>query len=264
MTIIYPPPADQLFFVAGPCGMESLQMMLETAHFLAEEARILQRTVIFKASFDKANRTRGDAWRGPGLQQGLEWLAEVRQQTGLWVLTDVHEPSQCAEAATVADVLQIPAFLCRQTDLIQSASATGRIVNIKRGQFLDPKRTLYLLQKSGSQTWLTERGSCFGYGDLVFDPRSLIWMKATGATVLFDCTHSLQTPTGGETGGTRSFCAPLARAAAAVGIDGLYAELHPSPQNAKSDSATQLSFQEFDRIAHQVIAIDEKRRELAP
>lgn len=251
---------EQLFFVAGPCGMESLQMMLEIAHFLAEEAQALKHPIIFKASFDKANRTQAKAWRGPGLTKGLEWLAEVGAQTGLPLLTDVHECDQCAPVAEVAEVLQIPAFLCRQTDLIASAARTGKIVNIKRGQFLDPRRAAHLVDKSGPKTWLTERGTCFGHGDLVFDPRSLLWMQSTHVPILFDCTHSLQTPFGDETGGHREFAAPLARAAAAVGIDGLYAEVHPDPKNAQSDAQTQLSPKEFARIAREVIAIDAERR----
>jgi 2-dehydro-3-deoxyphosphooctonate aldolase (KDO 8-P synthase) len=176
----------------------------------------------------------------------------------------VHEPWQCAPAAEVADVLQIPAFLCRQTDLVVAAARTGRPVNLKRGQFLDPRRVGLLVEKvaqAGGTAWVTERGTTFGHGDLVLDPRSLVWMAASGAPVLYDCTHTVQAPGGEEraTGGRREMIRPLARAAAAVGVDGFYAEVHPDPPRARSDAATQLSPAEFARLVADVTAIDAAR-----
>lgn len=249
------------FFVAGPCVIESPGQLLETASALAA----LGLPLVFKASFDKANRSSADAYRGPGLEAGLAALAEVKARTGLPILTDVHEPWQCAPAAEVADVLQVPAFLCRQTDLVVAAARTGRPVNLKRGQFLDPRRMGLLVEKvtaAGGTAWVTERGTTFGHGDLVLDPRALVWMAASGAPVLYDCTHSVQAPAGEgrATGGLREMIRPLARAAAAVGVAGFYAEVHPDPPRAKSDAATQLAPDELTRLAAEVLAIDAARR----
>lgn len=202
--------AQRPLYVAGPCVIEGPEMLMRCAEAVAQIGARFDVPVIFKASYDKANRTHARAYRGPGLEAGLSMLAQVRAQTGLRVLTDVHRPEDCAAVAEVVDVLQIPAFLCRQTDLIEAAGATGRPVNLKRGQFLDPRQMGFVADKlrhAGGEPWLTERGGCFGYGDLVFDPRSLVWMAQTGAPVLYDCTHSLQQPVGGaaQTQGLREF-----------------------------------------------------------
>ncbi len=248
-------------FIAGPCVLEDRDTVFAVADFLAG----LNRPVVFKASFDKANRSSADAHRGPGLDAGLELLAAVRARTGLPVLTDVHEPGQCALVAQVVDVLQIPAFLCRQTDLVVAAASTGKPVNLKRGQFLDPRRMGFVVDKvrrAGGQPWVTERGTTFGHGDLVLDPRALVWLQATGAPVVYDCTHSVQTPSGDAptTGGARAMALPLARAAAAVGVDAFFAEVHPDPARAWSDADTQLDFATFRRLVSEVSAIDAARR----
>jgi 2-dehydro-3-deoxyphosphooctonate aldolase (KDO 8-P synthase) len=252
------------FWVAGPCVVEDRDQVMAVAEVVAA----LPGRRWFKASFDKANRSSAGAFRGPGLEAGLAVLDEVRQVHDLPILTDVHLPEQCAPAAEVADVLQIPAFLCRQTDLVEAAARTGRIVNIKRGQFLDPRRMHLLVEKveaAGGRAWVTERGTTFGHGDLVFDPRALVWMRAAGAPVLYDCTHSVQAPGGAgrETEGRRDLAHPLARAAAAVGVDGFYAEVHPDPPNARSDAATQLDFDGFARLVREVTAITHARAEAA-
>lgn len=251
-----------LVFVAGPCVIEHRAQTLQVAEVVAEIAAQTGVPVIFKASFDKANRSHRDAFRGPGLHAGLNILSEVKRQFGLPVLTDVHRPEQCAVAAEVVDVLQVPAFLCRQTDLLQAAGATGLPVNLKRGQFLDPRRMGLALEKIGPRAWLTERGTTFGHGDLIFDPRSLLWMRETGAPVLYDATHSVQSPSGvgPTTGGHRGLALPLARAAVAVGIDGLFAEVHLDPPNAKSDAATQLTPAAFAELVRQALRIDAARR----
>lgn len=254
--------ATRPFFIAGPCVLEDEGTVLETARFLAS----LRLPLVFKGSFDKANRSSLRGHRGPGLVKGLRLLAQVRETTGLRVLTDVHEPGQCAPAAEVADLLQVPAFLCRQTDLIAAAAATGRPVNLKRGQFLDPRRMSLVVEKARSAGpgpfLVTERGTTFGHGDLVLDPRALVWLRQSGAPVLYDCTHTLQLPggPGEETGGLRDLALPLARAAAAVGVSGFYAEVHPDPARAKSDAATQLDFATFERLVREVQAIDAARR----
>lgn len=250
-----------LVFMAGPCVIEDLDQTLAVAARLSH----LKVPLIFKASFDKANRTHVDAYRGPGLKGGLSVLAEVKTRYGLPVMTDVHLPSQCCEVAKVVDVIQIPAFLCRQTDLLAAAADTGLPVHVKRGQFLDPRSLAHVLGKiPEAEVWLCERGTSFGHGDLVFDPRALVWMRETGAPVVFDCTHANQQPgAGAQTGGgDRTLALILARAAAAVGIDALFAEVHLDPQNAMSDAATQLSFPQFERLVREVTAIDAARRSL--
>ncbi len=246
------------FFVAGPCVIEDEATTFEAARALAQIARDTGIELIFKASFDKANRSSLHAFRGPGLAQGLRILAEVKRRYGLRLLTDVHHPEQCGPAAEVCDVLQVPAFLCRQTDLLVAAGATGRTVNVKRGQFLDPRSVGQIVEKVGGNAWLTERGTTFGHGDLVFDPRNLVWMRTAGVPVLYDCTHTVQWPgaPGETTGGHRELALPLARAAAAVGVDGYYAEVHPEPARARSDAATQLDPATFRRLVDQVLAIE--------
>lgn len=264
---VLPPAGDghPLFFVAGPCVIDDADLTLAVAAQLAA----LKLPLIFKASFDKANRSSGEAYRGPGLVAGLNVLAEVKDRHGLPILTDVHLPEQCEPAAEVADVLQIPAFLCRQTDLIWAAARTGRVVNVKRGQFLDPRRMSYIVEKTQqngpTECWLTERGTAFGHGDLVFDPRALVWMKATGVPVLYDCTHSVQQPggSGPTTGGARELALPLARAAAAVGVHGFYAEVHADPTRARSDADTQLTVAQFTDLVRVVTAIHAARMESA-
>lgn len=248
------------FYVAGPCVIESRDQVFAAAEAVAAVAREFGVPVIFKASYDKANRTHDNAFRGPGLEAGLALLAEVRAHTGLPLLTDVHLPAECAPAAAVVDVLQVPAFLCRQTDLVRAAGATGRPVNLKRGQFLDPRQMGFVADKvraAGGVPWVTERGTSFGHGDLVLDPRSLVWLAETGAPVLYDCTHSVQVPGGGQptTGGQRALAWPLARAAAAVGVDGFYAEVHPDPTQARSDAATQLDPAGLRRLVGETLAV---------
>jgi 2-dehydro-3-deoxyphosphooctonate aldolase (KDO 8-P synthase) len=231
--------------VAGPCGLESEELALEVASGVASAAEALGYDWVFKASFDKANRTAGTTWRGPGLSEGLRILAAVRDATGARLLTDIHEPTQAAAVAEVVDVLQIPAFLCRQTDLLLAAGATGRTVNLKKGQFLAPWQTGPAVQKlrdgGASEVWLTERGTSFGHGDLVVDFRGLPAMQATGCPVIFDATHSAQRPGahGERSGGDRSVVPVLTRAAAGAGFDGLFVEVHPDPAQARSDADTQ-------------------------
>jgi 2-dehydro-3-deoxyphosphooctonate aldolase (KDO 8-P synthase) len=223
----------------------------------------LQIPAIFKASFDKANRTAGSSFRGPGLPRGLEILAAVKEKTGLPLLTDVHEPQQCAEVAKVCEILQIPAFLCRQTDLTEAAAATGRVVNIKKGQFLSPWATKHLADKvrnvAGSgEVLLTERGASFGYGSLVVDMRSFPIMREYCDGVVYDATHSLQLPSSGgaKTGGQREFIATLARAAMATGaVDGLFVEIHPEPEKSPSDADNILPLDDLQGLLQELAAI---------
>jgi len=246
--------------ISGNCVLESLDTALRTAEHVAEMAHRHGFTPVFKASFDKANRSRGSSFRGPGLDQGLNWLAEVHKQTGLPLLTDVHLPNQCEPAAQVVDILQIPAFLCRQTDLLEAAAATGKIVNVKKGQFLAPeamRNAIGKIRDTGNNSVLiTERGSCFGYGDLVVDYRGFAELR-TQAPLIFDATHSAQRPAGatGVTGGDRRLALPLARAAMAVGVDGLFAEVHPDPDQAQSDAANALNFALLDQLLASCSAI---------
>lgn len=229
------------FVIAGPCVLESLGLALETASHLAEIAAQRSLTVIFKSSFDKANRSALSSFRGPGLEQGLEWLATVKERTGLPVVTDIHEPRQAGIAARVADVLQIPAFLCRQTDLLTAAGETGRIVNVKKGQFLAPwdmRPVVEKLRATGNgRIWLTERGASFGYNNLVVDYRSLPIMSELGHPVVFDATHSVQLPggKGHASDGQRQFVPTLSRAAVAAGCRGVFLEVHPRPEEALCD-----------------------------
>ncbi|HEX9602520.1 MAG TPA: 3-deoxy-8-phosphooctulonate synthase [Myxococcales bacterium] len=240
-------PGHPLLLIAGPCVIEGEAQTLAAARKVADVAQRHGLPAVFKCSFDKANRTSGKSFRGPGLTQGLRVLARVKQETGLPVLTDVHEVAQCAPAAEVADVLQIPAFLCRQTDLLLAAGGTGRAVNVKKGQFLAPsdmKNVVAKLLEAGCRDMLlTERGVTFGYHDLVVDFRGLIALRKL-APVCFDATHSVQQPggQGDRTGGDRTLAPPLARAAAAVGIDALFCEVHEDPDRALSDGPNSLTF----------------------
>jgi len=231
-----------MLLIAGPCVIESE----EHAHFMARSIQQIAGDFIFKASFDKANRTSVDSYRGPGLKEGLRILAGIRQATGLEILTDIHTPDQAGPAAEAVDILQIPAFLCRQTDLLVEAGRTGKAVNIKKGQFMAPQDMRYSVDKvrsTGNQkVMVTERGSSFGYGNLVVDMRGLVTMRELGVPVIFDATHSVQLPSaaGGVSGGQPQFIEPLARAAVAVGVDGIFVEVHDRPEEALSDGANAL------------------------
>lgn len=244
------------FLVAGPCVIEPGDLLPRTADALAGLGRRLGIPVCFKASFDKANRASPAAARGPGLEAGLEALAGVRASSGLPVLTDVHLPEQAARAGAVVDALQVPAFLCRQTDLLAACGATGRPVNVKKGQWLHPAGMAGAVEKvraaGGTDVAVTERGTCFGYGDLVVDFRNLALMAAaTGCPVVFDATHSVQQPgqgAGGTSGGQREHIPALLRAAAAAGVDGFFIETHPDPARAHSDPATQWPLDQLEEL----------------
>ncbi len=248
-------------FIAGPCVIESRDHALKMGELVARIGAELRVNIVFKASYDKANRTSIHSFRGPGLEEGLRILADVKKQTGLPVLSDVHETAQAQAAGEVLDILQIPAFLCRQTDLIVAAVKTGKAVGVKKGQFLSPEETKNILDKAeelgSSKLFLTERGSSFGYQNLVVDMRSFPMMRAYGAPVVYDITHSMQRPGGAgtETAGTRQFARPLARAAAATGVDGFFMEVHDDPSKAKSDRATQLDPETAKRTIREILAI---------
>ena len=248
-------------FIAGPCVIESEELALDVARRLAAMAHRLGLPLLFKASFDKANRSSIRSYRGPGLDEGLRVLRRVREETGLPLLTDVHEPAQCGPAAEVCDVLQIPAFLCRQTDLLLAAARTGRAVNVKKGQFLAPEDARHAVDKAAAvgnhRVFVTERGVSFGYHNLVVDMRAFTLLHDHGIPVVFDVTHSLQLPGKGDgvTGGDRRFAEPLARAAVAAGADGLFMEVHPDPDRALSDAATQLTFDRAEALAISALEI---------
>jgi 2-dehydro-3-deoxyphosphooctonate aldolase (KDO 8-P synthase) len=235
-----------LVFIVGPCVIESPSHTLGLAAAVREIGVRAGVPVIFKASYDKANRTSGTSFRGPGLESGLQTLAEVRARTGLPILTDIHEPAHAAPAAAVADVLQIPAFLARQTDLITAAARTGKAVNVKKGQFLAPNDMRHVIAKitaAGNQSVLvTERGACFGYNNLVVDMRAFPMLRALGYPVIFDVTHSLQLPGAGDgvTAGLAEYIEPLAAAGVAAGVDGVFIEVHEEPATAKSDAGNAL------------------------
>jgi len=236
--------AGPLLVVAGPCVVESAELCLTVAARLKDLTAARGLPFVFKASYRKANRSSGASFAGLPGDEGLEALARVKRELGVPVLTDVHETGEVAAAAEVADVLQIPAFLCRQTALLEAAARSGRAVNVKKGQFLAPADMRQAVDKvtaaGGERLMLTERGTTFGYGDLVVDLRGLVTMREFGWPVLYDATHSLQRPGGAETGGDRRFAFPLMRAAVACGVDGLFFEAHPDPEKALSDAATQL------------------------
>ncbi|HVA01036.1 MAG TPA: 3-deoxy-8-phosphooctulonate synthase [Terriglobia bacterium] len=247
-----------LFVIAGPCVIESEAHALLMAKRLAAHARRLTIPYIFKASYDKANRTSGSSYRGPGLARGLEILARIKKEVGVPVLTDVHDVSQVGPAAEVCDVLQIPAFLCRQTDLLREAGRSGAVVNLKKGQFLSPwdlRHAVEKIEKTGNHRILiTERGTTFGYNNLVVDMRGLAVMREWGYPVVLDCTHALQLP-GGEgerSGGQPRFIETLARAGVAVGADGVFMEVHDHPEKALSDGATALSLERFAPMARKL------------
>jgi 2-dehydro-3-deoxyphosphooctonate aldolase (KDO 8-P synthase) len=250
-----------LLIIAGPCVMDSENLTLSIAARLAQIAAELGVQLIFKASFDKANRTSVDAYRGPGLDRGLEILQKVKQSTGLPVTTDIHVPNQAAPVGRVCDLIQIPAFLARQTDLLLAAAATGRPVHVKKGQFLAPwdmKHVVGKLDSGGCRhVLLGERGTFFGYGRLVNDMRSIPQMQALGVPVIFDATHSVQEPggLGSATGGNRAMVEPLARAAVALGVDGLFFETHPNPDASPSDGPNMIPLDQFAGLLRRLSAI---------
>jgi 2-dehydro-3-deoxyphosphooctonate aldolase (KDO 8-P synthase) len=258
--------ANPLPVIAGPCVIESAELTFGVAGTVAAMARRLGLAAIFKASFDKANRSSGETFRGPGLVEGLRILAEAGRRSGLPLLTDVHEPSQCEAVAAVCDVIQIPAFLCRQTDLVLAAARTGRSLNIKKGQFMAPDDMRRIVDKAKSagneRVTVTERGASFGYHNLVVDMRAFAWMRRDGIATIYDVTHSLQLPGAAADGsaGRREFAEPLARAAVAAGADGVFLEIHPDPERARSDRETQLDPQRAERLLAELVAI---RRALA-
>jgi 2-dehydro-3-deoxyphosphooctonate aldolase (KDO 8-P synthase) len=257
------------FLIAGPCMVEGDTLMLRVGEALAALAVRHGMPVCFKASFDKANRSRKGGERGPGLEEGLRALERVRAATGLPILTDIHEAGQAAAAAEVVDILQIPAFLCRQTDLLVAAGRTGRPVNIKKGQWMQPEGMLGAVEKvkgaGASDVAVTERGTFFGYGDLVVDMRSFPRMAAaTGVPVIFDATHSVQQPgqgDGGASGGLRHFIPPLLAAAAVSGADGFFLETHPDPAKAPSDAATQWPLDRLDELMDRTLDLWARARE---
>lgn len=254
-----------LFVIAGPDVLESRELALETARQLAAMARRLSIPLVYKSSYLKANRSSADAYAGPGLAAGLEILAEVKQTTGLPILTDVHSVEEVAPAAEIADVLQIPAFLSRQTFLIRAAAETGRVVNLKKGQFLAPDDMALAADKvtaaGNDKVLLTERGTTFGYHNLVVDMRGLGRMRALGWPVVFDATHSVQLPSaaGGASGGEREFVAPLARAAVAAGVDGVFLETHPDPERARCDAASQWPLVDLPALLESLLALHRVR-----
>lgn len=245
---------EDLFFILGPCVIESEHLVLDVAAEVARICRAAGVPVLFKSSFDKANRTSQDSFRGPGLREGLRILSEVKEKTGLPIVSDIHTPDQAGPAAAVLDVIQIPALLSRQTDLLVAAGRTGKVVNIKKGQFLAPEDMRHAIGKvlsTGNQRiLLTERGASFGYGDLVADMRSIVRMKPFGFPVVFDATHSSQFPGRGDgcSAGDRSFVAPLARAAVAAGADGIFMEVHPDPEQALCDGPNSLALQDLEPL----------------
>ncbi|MCL4738765.1 MAG: 3-deoxy-8-phosphooctulonate synthase [Burkholderiaceae bacterium] len=256
------------FLIAGPCVVESEQLQIDVAGQLAETARALGIAFVFKSSYDKANRSSGASFRGPGMAKGLEILAKVRREIGVPVLTDVHTEAEVADAAAVADVLQTPAFLCRQTDFIRAVARSGRPVNIKKGQFLAPQDMVNVVDKaraaareaglSEDRFLVCERGASFGYHNLVADMRSLAIMRATGAPVVFDATHSVQLPGGQGTssGGQREFVPVLARAAVGAGVAGLFMETHPDPAQALSDGPNAVPLKHMMALLEQLVALD--------
>ena len=252
--------AERLIFIAGPCVIENEDMTLEIAEGLKEITASYDVDLYFKASFDKANRTAVGSYRGPGLEKGLAILDRVRREFDVPILSDVHEVAQVAPAAQVLDVLQIPAYLSRQTDLLVAAGRTGKTVNIKKAQFMAPEDIQYAAAKvSGTgneKIWITERGACLGYHNLVVDFRSFSILEGFGYPVIFDATHSVQVPSkGGTSSGHREYVIPLARAAAAYGIDGLFTEVHPNPEQALSDGPNSLRLCDVRSLLDQVLAV---------
>jgi 2-dehydro-3-deoxyphosphooctonate aldolase (KDO 8-P synthase) len=253
---------EPLVLVAGPCVIESAAHALELGRAIAAIARDAGVPYVFKASFDKANRTSLASYRGPGLEAGLDTLRRVKDEVRVPILTDIHEPEQASRVAEVADVLQIPAFLSRQTDLLTAAARTGRVINVKKGQFLAPHDMRHVLDKvrqaGNDQVCLTERGFTFGYNNLVVDMRSFPIMRSFGAPVIFDVTHSLQLPGGGDgvSGGLSQYIEPLASAGVAAGVDGVFLEVHEDPSRARSDGPNALPLARLPRLLRQLVAIN--------
>jgi len=252
---------SQLLLIAGPCVIESESHAVETALAVRDVARRVGLPYVFKASYDKANRTSGDSFRGPGLQDGLRVLAAVRDTAGVPILTDIHEPSHAGPAAEVADILQIPAFLSRQTDLLVAAAATGRVVNIKKGQFLAPEDMRHAIAKvtgaGNSRVLVTERGVSFGYHNLIVDMRSFPILRTLGYPVIYDVTHSLQLPGAGNgvTSGQAEFIEPLASAGVAAGVDGIFMEVHERPEQARSDAQNALRLSLLEPLLTRLVRI---------
>lgn len=254
---------NKLIVIAGPCVIESEKMVLAIAQYLKNELSKFPIQLIFKASFDKANRTSLQSYRGPGIRKGLQILAKVKKETNLPILTDIHCCQQVDKINQVADIIQIPAFLSRQTDLIIAAAKTKKIINIKKGQFIAPENIKQILKKIEStgnkKILITERGACFGYNNLVVDFRAFPIMKKFGYPVIFDATHSLQKPSAasGISGGDRQFVKPLSLAAAAAGVDGFFWEVHPNPKKARSDSYTSYKLKELKKLIEKIIKVRE-------
>ena len=251
---------NKIKFIAGPCVIESAELLDTVAQKLVDINKKLGTDIIFKASFDKANRTSIHSFRGPGIDKGLQMLADVKAKYGLKLLTDIHESWQAAPTGEVVDVIQIPAFLCRQTDLLVAAAKTGKTVNIKKAQFLGGRDMQYPVEKAreagAKEVWLTERGNMMGYGNLVVDFRNISDMKELVPTVIMDCTHSVQRPDakGGKTGGDRRFVPAMALAAKAFGATGYFFEVHPTPDQGLSDAANMLELEKLEDLVKQIIA----------
>ncbi len=252
-----------LFFILGPCALESEEFVWDAAKRIKEIATKYDRPFYFKASYDKANRTSATSFRGPGVKEGTRILAEISKELGIPVTTDVHTPAEIEIAAENIDLIQIPAFLCRQTDIIEAAAKCGRTVNVKKGQFLAPWDVVNIADKLRSNGcddfYITERGTTFGYNNLVADMRSLYWMRKEGVRVIFDATHSVQRPggLGGTTGGDGELAPVLARAAVATGVDGVFLESHPNPAEAMSDGPNQIPLDQLDAVLKSLVAIDD-------
>ncbi len=260
-------PRTQFFFIAGPCLVEGKEMLQQTAGHLAELSARHGVPIVLKGSFKKANRTSGVSFSTIGEERALEILAATGQALGLPTLTDIHVPDDAALAAAYVDVLQIPAFLCRQTELIEAAAVTGKAINIKKGQFAAPEDMAHAIEKAravgGNAVMLCERGTTFGYHNLVVDMRGLVIMRSSGVPVIYDATHSLQLPSASATsGGQREFVMPMARAAVAVGVNGVFFETHPDPSRALSDAATQLPLQDAARFVEQCLAVHQRLEDL--
>ncbi|RKY39854.1 MAG: 3-deoxy-8-phosphooctulonate synthase [Candidatus Omnitrophota bacterium] len=254
---------ENFIFIAGPCVIESEKLTFETARYLKEITSFYPVNFVFKASFDKANRTRISSFRGPGLKKGLRILEKIKKKLDVFILSDIHCSQQVKYVKEVLDIIQIPAFLARQTDLIVEAAKTGKIINIKKAQFMSPYDVKYVIEKINSvgnrNILLTERGTCFGYNNLVVDFRSLLIMKRFGYPVIFDATHSLQKPSQdkGVSGGDRIFVLPFSQAAVACGCDGLFLEVHPQPQEALSDKTTSFPLYQVEKLLKKVLRVRE-------
>jgi len=256
--------ADQLFLISGPCVIEEERIMLKTADVLKQVSEKLYLPVIYKSSFQKDNRSTAQNYRGPGLDKGIKLLCKIKQEFNFPILSDVHYPQQVAQAAEFLDVIQIPAYLCMQTDLLEAAARTGKVVNIKHGQFLAPENMAKPVQKvidSGNeQIILTERGYSFGYNDLIVDPRSFFYLNQTGFPVVFDITHSVRRygiPSADPKGGAKEFLPVLSRSGVAAGVDGIFIETHPEPQKALCDASSQLSVFDLEEFLKPLLEIHE-------